>query len=146
LRASALLPDSRRRDLPLDVTSAAAETRLAVAVPYDPVVAKALLLRASRLAGRMNTKWYALYVHRRPDHPENMPATQHRLMIENVQLAMSLGDFGRKEHIGLLVIGQPTRRGVFGRMNPGIVSQIIDQMRGFDVFVVMGRERSDDGS
>ena len=159
LRELALLQtaDYSGRDLPLDVTSASAETRIAVAVPYDPVIAKSLLLRASRLAGRMNTKWFALYVRRRRDHPENMSATQHRLMIENVQLAMSLGanvvthesedvvatvlDFVQKEHIGILVVGQPSRRGVFGRMNPGIVSQIIEQMRGFDVFVV---EVSDD--
>lgn len=42
----------------------------------------------------------------------------------------------QKEHVGLLVVGQPTRRGFFGRVNPGIVSQVIDRMQGFDVFVV----------
>ncbi|HEY8180862.1 MAG TPA: hypothetical protein VII32_01385 [Thermoanaerobaculia bacterium] len=154
LRELALLQtaDYSGRELPLDVTSAAAETRIAVAVPYDPVAAKALLLRASRLAGRMNTKWYALYVRRRRDHPENMSAEQHRLMIENVQLAMSLGanvvtqesedvvgtvlEFAQKEHVGLLVLGQPSRRGILGRVNPGIVDNIIERMRGFDVFVV----------
>jgi two-component system sensor histidine kinase KdpD len=154
LRELALLQtaDYSGRELPLDVTSAAAETRIAVAVPYDPVAAKSLILRASRLAGRMNTKWYALYIRRRRDHPENMSAEQHRLMIENVQLAMSLGanvvtqesedvvgtvlDFATKEHIGLLVLGQPTRRGILGRMSPGIVNHIIERMKGFDVFVV----------
>jgi two-component system sensor histidine kinase KdpD len=154
LRELALLQtaDYSGRDLPLDVTSAAAETRIAVAVPYDPLVAKSLILRASRLAGRMNTKWFAVYVRRQRDHPENMSATQHRLMIENVQLAMSLGanvvtresedvvgtivDFVQKEHIGLLVLGQPTRRGFLGRVKPGIVSQLIERMRSFDVFVV----------
>jgi two-component system sensor histidine kinase KdpD len=154
LRELALLQtaDYSGRELPLDVTSAAAETRIAVAVPYDPVAAKSLILRASRLAGRMNTKWYALYIRRRRDHPENMSAEQHRLMIENVQLAMSLGanvvtqesedvvgtvlDFASKEHIGLLVVGQPTRRGILGRVNPGIVDNLIERMKGFDVFVV----------
>ncbi|HEY6844282.1 MAG TPA: hypothetical protein VI391_08950 [Thermoanaerobaculia bacterium] len=154
LRELALLQTAEYsgRELPLEVTSAAAEIRIAVAVPYNPVIAKSLILRASRMAGRMNTKWYALYVRRRRDHPENMSATQHRLMIDNVQLAMSLGasvvtresedvvatilDFVEKEHIGLLVLGQPTRKGVFGRVNPGIVGLLIERMRGFDVFVV----------
>ncbi len=149
LRELALLQtaDYSGRELPLDVTSAAAETRIAVAVPYDPIAAKSLILRASR-----HTKWYALYIRRRRDHPENMSAEQHRLMIENVQLAMSLGanvvtqesedvvgtvlDFAGKEHIGLLVVGQPTRRGILGRMYPGIVDNIIERMKGFDVFVV----------
>ena len=154
LRELALLQtaDYSGRDLPLDTTSAAAETRIAVAVPFDPVIAKSLILHASRLAGRMNTKWFALYVRRKRDHPQNMSATQHRLMIENVQMAMSLGasvvtresedvvgtivDFAQKEHVGLLVLGQPTRRGLAGRVSPGIVSQIMDRMRGFNIFVV----------
>ncbi|HUJ13537.1 MAG TPA: histidine kinase [Thermoanaerobaculia bacterium] len=154
LRELALLQTAEfsGRELPLEITSAAAEIRIAVAVPYDPVIAKALILRASRMAGRMNTKWYALYVRRRRDHPEHMSATQHRLMIENVQMAMSLGasvvtresedvvatilDFVQKEHIGLLVLGRPTRRGLLGRVSPGIVSQVIERARGVDVFVV----------
>ncbi len=154
LRELALLQtaDYSGRELPLEVSPTAAETRIAVAVPYNPIVAKSLILRASRLAGRMNTKWYALYVRRRRDHPENMSATQHRLMIENVQLAMSLGanvvtresedvvgtilDFVQKEQIGLLVLGRPTRRGIVGRLRPGIVSQVLERMQGVNVFVV----------
>jgi len=154
LRELALLQtaDYSGRELPLDVSAAAAETRIGVAVPFDPAVARTLILRASRLAGRMNTRWFALYVRRKRDHPERMSATQHRLMLENVQLAMSLGasvvtresedvvgtivEFAKKEKIGLLVVGQPARRGLFARVRPGIVSHIIDRMRGFDVFVV----------
>lgn len=154
LRELALLQtaDYSGRELPLEVSPVAAETRIAVAVPYDPVASKALILRASRLAGRMNTKWYALYVRRERDHPERMSAEQHRLMVENLQLAMSLGanvvteesedivatvaDFVRKEHIGLLVLGQPRRRGIAARFSPGIVDRIIERMHGFDILVV----------
>lgn len=154
LRELALLQtaDYSGRDLPIDVSSAAAESRIAVAVPFDPTVAKPLILRASRLAGRMNTKWFALYVRRERDHPERMSATQHRLLTENVQLAMSLGasvvfkesedvigticDFLRSEKIGLLVVGQPTRRGLAARLSPGIVNLILERMSGFDILVV----------
>ena len=160
LRELALLQtaDYSGRELPSDVSAAAAETRIAVAVPFNPSVAKSLILRASRLAGRMNTRWFALYVRRLQDHPERMSATQHRLMLENVQLAMSLGasvitresedvvgtivDFAQREKIGLLVLGQPGRRGVLGRVNPGIVSRVIERMRNFDVFVVEISETS----
>ncbi|MGZ4778068.1 MAG: histidine kinase [Thermoanaerobaculia bacterium] len=154
LRELALLQtaDYSGRDLPIDITSAAAESRIAVAVPFDPAIAKPLILRASRLAGRMNTKWFALYVRRKRDHPERMSATQHRLLTENVQLAMSLGasvvfkedediigticDFLRSEKIGLLVVGQPTRRGLAARLSPGIVNLILERMSGFDILVV----------
>ena len=48
--------------------------RVAVALPLDPVVARALIRRGSRMAGRMNTRWYALYVRRKRDRPENLSA------------------------------------------------------------------------
>ena len=156
LRELALLQtaDYSGRDLPLgrDVSQAAAETRIAVALPFEPAQARSLILRGSRLAGRMNTKWYALYVRRQRDHPERMSATEHRLFSENVQLAMSLGasvvfkesedivgtiiDFAREEKIGLLVVGQPRRRGLVGRISPGIVIQTLERMAGFDILVV----------
>ncbi len=161
LRELALLQtaDYSGRDLPVgrDVSRAAAETRIAVALPFEPTLARLLILRGSRLAGRMNTKWYALYVRRRRDHPENMSATRHRLLSENVQLAMSLGasvvfkesedvvstivDFAREERIGLLVLGQPKRRGIFGRVSPGIVIQTLERMAGFDILIVENEEQ-----
>lgn len=161
LRELALLQtaDYSGRDLPVgrDVSPAASETRIAVALPFEPNLARLLILRGSRLAGRMNTQWYALYVRRRRDHPEHMSATQHRLLSENVQLAMSLGasvvfresedvvstivDFAREERIGLLVLGQPTRRGVFGRLSPGIVIQTLERMAGFDILIVENEEQ-----
>ena len=82
---------ARSRRVAAHVSPVAAETRIAVALPFEPVLARSLILRGSRLAGRMNTKWFALYVRRRRDHPEHMSATEHRLLSENVQLAMSLG-------------------------------------------------------
>jgi len=151
LRELALLQtaDYSGRDLP---SQAASEMRIAVALPFEPTLARALILRGSRLAGRMNTKWFALYVRRQREHPEHLSATQHRLLSENVQLAMSLGasvvfresedivstivEFAREERVGLLVLGQPTRRGVFGRLSPGIVIQTLEQMAGFDILIV----------
>jgi len=161
LRELALLQtaDYSGRDLPLglDVSPAASETRIAVALPFEPALARSLILRASRLAGRMNTKWFALYVRRRRDHPEHMSATEHRLFSETVQLAMSLGasvifkesedivstivEFTKEERIGLLVLGQPTRRGITGRLSPGIVIQTLERMEGFDILIVEREEQ-----
>ena len=129
---------------------AALTPRIAVALPFEPAVARALILRGSRLAGRMNTRWFALYVRRRRDHAENMTAEQHRLLTENVQLAMSLGasvviresedvvgtilDVIRQENVSLLVIGRSSRGGVLGRVSPGIV-QRLQQTKGFDLLI-----------
>jgi two-component system sensor histidine kinase KdpD len=129
---------------------AATTPRIAVALPFDPAVARSLILRGSRLAGRMNMRWFGIYVRRNRDHAENMTAQQHRLLTENVQLAMSLGasvliresedvvgtilDVVRQEKVSLLVVGRPSRRGLAGRFSPGIV-QRLQEAPGFDLLI-----------
>jgi len=131
--------------------SAPSAARVAVALPLDPLAARALIRRGSRMAGRMNTRWYALYVRRKRDRPENLSAMEHRELTENIQLAISLGativyresedvaqallDFAREEKVRLLVLGRPSRTGLKGRLAPGIVSRVLDGARGLDVFV-----------
>jgi two-component system sensor histidine kinase KdpD len=134
------------------VVQGSAEVRLAVAVPFEPELARPLVLRASRLAGRMNTRWYAVYVRQRRTHPENVSAEQHRKLSENVQLAMSLGatvitresediagallDFVRSEAITMLVVGRPTRHKLIARFAPSIVHKLLELGRGFDLVIV----------
>lgn len=132
--------------------AAAPAARVAVALPLDPLVARALIRRGSRMAGRMNTRWYAFYVRRKRDQPEHLSAKEHRELTENIQLAISLGativyresedvaqallDFAREEKVGVLVVGRPTRTGLRGRVAPGIVSRVLEGAHGIDVFVV----------
>jgi two-component system, OmpR family, sensor histidine kinase KdpD len=134
------------------VVQGSAEVRLAVAVPFEPEIARPLVLRASRLAGRMNTRWYAVYVRQRRAHPENMSAEEHRKISENVQLAMSLGatvvtresedvvgallDFVKSEGITMLVVGRPTRHSLVSRFVPSTVHKLLDLGRGFDIVIV----------
>lgn len=129
-----------------------AELRLAVAVPFEPEIARPLVLRASRLAGRMNTRWYAVYVRQRRAHPENISAVQHRKLSENVQLAISLGatvvtresedvvgallEFVASEGITMLVVGRPTRRGFVSRIVPSTVHRLLERGRGFDIVII----------
>jgi two-component system sensor histidine kinase KdpD len=131
---------------------AGAELRLAVALPFEPEIARPLVLRASRLAGRMNTRWYAVYVRQRRAHPENITAEQHRKLSENVQLAISLGatvvtreaedvagallEFVQSEGITMLVVGRPTRSGLVSRIAPSVVHRLLERGRGFDIVIV----------
>lgn len=127
--------------------------RVAVAIPFEPDLARALILRASRVAGRMNTGWFVLYVRQRKEHPQNVSAQEHRRLSENVQLAMSLGatvvtresedvvgtilDFLMSEHISLLLVGRPTvHKGLIRRVVPSTLDRLIDRASGVDIFVV----------
>jgi two-component system sensor histidine kinase KdpD len=151
LRELALLQTATFSGAPV-VVQGATEVRLAVALPFEPVIAKSLVLRASRLAGRMNTRWYAVYVRQRRAHPENISAEQHRKLSDNVQLAISLGatvvtresedvagallDFAKSEGITMLVVGRPTRSGLVSRVVPSTVHRLLERGRGFDIVIV----------
>jgi len=133
-------------------TGEASELRLAVAVPFDPEIARPLVLRASRLAGRMNTRWFAVYVRQQREHPRNITAEEHRKLSENVQLAISLGAtvvtresedvagalcaFAKEARINLLVVGKPTRPGLLSRFVPSIVHKLLDNGGGFDLVII----------
>jgi len=151
LRELALLQTATFSGAPV-VVQGAAELRLAVALPFEPLIAKSLVLRASRLAGRMNTRWYAVYVRQRRAHPENISAEQHRKLSDNVQLAISLGatvvtresedvagallDFAKSEGITMFVVGRPTRSGLVSRVVPSTVHRLLERGRGFDIVIV----------
>jgi two-component system sensor histidine kinase KdpD len=130
-----------------------AKARIAVAIPFEPDIARALILRASRIAGRMNTAWFVLYVRQKKEHPHNISAAEHRGLSENVQLAMSLGatvvtresedvvgtilEFLESEHISLLLVGRPTvHRGLVRRILPSTLDRLIDRATAVDIFVV----------
>ncbi|HKB69382.1 MAG TPA: histidine kinase [Thermoanaerobaculia bacterium] len=66
-------------------------TKVMVAMSSNAETTRLLLRRASALAGRMNTNWFAAYVRTPKEHPHRMSARDHRLLSENVTLAMELG-------------------------------------------------------
>jgi two-component system sensor histidine kinase KdpD len=65
--------------------------KLMVAMSSNPDTTRLLLRRASTIAGRLNTNWFAVYVRTRRESPQRMAAREHRLLSENVTLAMELG-------------------------------------------------------
>ena len=74
--------------------SAAAEpvgAKVMVAMSSNPETTRLLLRRASAIAGRLNTNWFAVYVRTKKESPERISARDHRLLSENVTLAMELG-------------------------------------------------------
>lgn len=149
LLQTATYSTSERTSRPTEKTT---DVRLAVAMPFDPEVARPLILRGSRLAGRMNTRWFALYVRKMREHPKNISAAEHRRLTENVQLAMSLGatvvtretedvvhailHFVSEESINMLVVGRLRRRGLFRRIAGSVGHELIDNAPGVDIVVV----------
>jgi two-component system sensor histidine kinase KdpD len=84
------LEADRRASVP-DQEPGAIGTKVLVAISSNPATTRLLLRRGSSIAGRMNTNWYAAYVRTPGEHPSRMSARDHRLLAENVTLAMELG-------------------------------------------------------
>ena len=131
--------------------AASTQARVAVAIPLEPETGRRLILRGSRVAGRMNTRWFALHVRRARERPERLSARQHRALTENVELAMTLGAtvvvreaedvaaevlrFVRDENVGIVIVGPPSRRGLAARLLPGTVDRLLAGSDGFDLLV-----------
>ena len=62
-----------------------------VCLSSNPPHARTLLRRGSRLAGRLNTAWYVVYVETPKEAPDVIDATAQRYLLANIELAKELG-------------------------------------------------------
>ena len=83
--------EAERRGPHAAAASEPVATKAMVAMSSNAETTRRLLRRASALAGKLNTNWFAVYVRTPRDGPQQMSAREHRLLSENVTLAMELG-------------------------------------------------------
>ena len=128
LRELALREVAENVDRSLGTTRGAApaprpvDGRVAVAMSSRPPRAAALLRKGSRLAGRLNTDWYVVYVETPSEAPLRIDSEAQRHLLSNVERARELGaevvrlrsndpvkallDFARTHGVGHLVVGR----------------------------------------
>ena len=117
-----------------------------------PPHAATLLRRGSRMAGRLSSDWFVVYVETPAEAPERIESEVQRHLLENIQAARdlcaevvrlqgndpvaSLLDFARSHAVGHIIIGrshQPWWRQVFGRSVP---LRLVREAAGFDLHIV----------
>jgi two-component system sensor histidine kinase KdpD len=122
---------------------------------YSPR-ARMMLRRGSRMAGRLNTHWFMVYVETPKEAPHLIDAEAQRRLAETMELARELGaevvrlkaedpveailDFARSHGVGHILIGrsrQPWWKQLLGR-SP--VHRLINDAEGFDVHIVSFEE------
>ncbi len=107
---------------PDETKGGGASRRVMVAMSSNPPRAAALLRRGSRLAGRLNTDWYVVFVETPHETPERIDSEAQRHLHQNIELAEELGaevvrlrgeepvatllDFARTHRVGHLIIGR----------------------------------------
>jgi len=101
--------------------------RVMVCMSSYPPRAAELLRRGSRVAGRLNTDWFVVYVETPQEAPDRIDAEAQRHLLENIERARALGaevvrlrasdpvpaliDFARSHSVGLMLIGRSHQRG-----------------------------------
>ena len=130
--------------------------KVMVAMSSNSETTRRLLRRASVLAGKLNTNWFAVYVRTARDSPQRISATEHRLLSENVTLAMELGAkvvwrtgsdvsrellrFAREHGVTLAIFGK-SRRGVLHRfLRRSPIDAFAALGTGIDVYEIETRE------
>ncbi|NVJ26985.1 MULTISPECIES: sensor protein KdpD [Myxococcus] len=130
----------------------AAWGRVLVALSSYPPRAATLLRRGSRMAGRLNTDWFVVYVETPREAPHLIDAEAQRHLLANIEKAKELGaevvrlrsrdpveailDFARSHGVGHIMVGrshQPWWKRALGRASD---VRLLREGEGFDIHVV----------
>lgn len=130
--------------------------RLMVCLSSDPPLSRTLLRKASRIAGRLNTDWYCVYVQTPAESADRIDTARQRRLVDNLQLAQSLGAevvklegtdvaatlgrFAEERGVSLAIVGQTRRSRWYRLRRRSVVERLLEGRAGLDVLVVSGDE------
>ena len=133
--------------------------RIVVAMASDPPQTAKLLRKASRIAGRLNTDWYCVYVQTPDERADRIDATVQRHLVDNIQLAQSMGadvvkiedaniapalcNFARGHGVSMIIVGQSTRPWWYRKLRGSVVDALLRNDVGLDVLVVAFSDRDE---
>ncbi len=142
----------RRETGETPATAPRAAQRMLVAMSSSPPYTASLLRKASRIAGRLNSDWFCVYVQTPDERADRIDSTVQRMLVDNIQLAQSMGaevvklegddvadtllQFADKRGVTLLVIGQSKRSRLHHLIKGSVVDRLINNAAGLDVLVV----------
>jgi K+-sensing histidine kinase KdpD len=119
---------------------------VAIAIPGDPELARAILARGRRIARTFGLDWIAVRIVRMQSSPDrDEPAADlpglvsalggRLLCAQGRDVACALIELSRHEHARVLVIGRSRRPRLLRRLRRGTTERILQARRPFDVVV-----------
>jgi len=133
--------------------------RVMACMSSDPPLSRVLLRKASRIAGRLNTDWYCVYVQTAEERPDRIDSSIQRRLVDNIQLAQSMGAevvkltgddvagalsrFAAETGVTLAIVGETRRSRWYRLRNGSIVDRLLLKAPGLDVLVVSAIDRPD---
>jgi len=153
LRELASQIDQRRREIPGE-EAVAAPDQIMVCLSSRGPNSEMVLRYASRLAGKLNRNWFAVYVQTPSEEPTVIDAHTQRILSGTLTLAKQLGAmvftykgediadtllrFAREYRVGTIVVGSPTPLPAWKRWmgERSTVDRLIHDARGMTVVVL----------
>jgi two-component system sensor histidine kinase KdpD len=158
LRELAAQIDSRRR-APLADEIPSSPDQVMVCLSSRSPNSEALLRYASRLAGRLNRNWYAVYVQTSSESPTRIDSETQRVLSNALTLAQQLGatvftykgddvvktilQFAKEYRVGHIVVGRSGRKLPLWKRFAGkatLVQRLVEAAKGTTVVVLDTRE------
>ncbi|MGA3163018.1 MAG: histidine kinase [Verrucomicrobiota bacterium] len=125
--------------------------KIVVCLSTNPITTAKLLRATSRLAGRLNREWMAVYVRRKKEDPVRIASDLQRKFMQNVQLATDLGGsvtvlenedicaallkYCRENDVNLVVLGTTERRW-WQFTRPNVLDFFMHHAPGIDIHIV----------
>jgi two-component system, OmpR family, sensor histidine kinase KdpD len=141
-----------RRETGRPVTAHASVDRIMVGMASRAPRTALLLQKASRIAGRLNSDWYCVYVQTPQERADRIDPVVQRRLVEHMQMAQRMGadvvklegadvagllcQFALEHGVSLIVIGQSYRPWWIRTIRPSIMDQLVHNRFGLDVQVV----------
>ena len=129
-----------------------ASGRVLVCLASNPPRAKTLLSRGSRMAGRLNTDWFVVYVETPGEAPHLIDAEAQRHLLDYMEKARELGaevvrlrsdrpaeamlDFARSHAIAHIVVGRSQQPWWKQVLTGSVLTQLLREGADFDLHVV----------
>ncbi|HET9595702.1 MAG TPA: universal stress protein [Anaeromyxobacteraceae bacterium] len=126
--------------------------RVMVCLSSSPPHALALMRRGSRMAGRLNTDWYVVYVETPREAPERIDSEAQRHLLANIDKARELGaevvrlkssdaaaallEFARSHRVSDVIIGRTVLPWWRRLVRPSVVERLVRDGDGLDLHVV----------
>lgn len=125
--------------------------RIMVAMSSNPPYTSMLLRKASRIAGRLNSDWYCVYVQTPAEQSDRVDSAIQRRLVENIQLAQGMGaeivklegsdiaealcKFARDRKVGLVIVGQSRRGFLDHLLRHSVIDRLVNNTQNLDVLV-----------
>ncbi|HZX43182.1 MAG TPA: universal stress protein [Myxococcaceae bacterium] len=150
--AESLERDTMRRESSAEAKPRATGARVMVCMSSYPPRAAELLRRGSRVAGRLNTDWFVVYVETPDEAPDRIDSEAQRHLLENIDRARALGaevvrlrasdpvtallDFARSHSVGLMLIGRSHQTGWRRLLGRTVDLRLVREATDLDVQVI----------